>query len=284
MKRNTIVRISAYKPSFIFLHSLFSMAGVKSLLFISFVFSVLPLFAEPVYNSSVVNKELADSLYTKGEYRVAASAYSELTKNVCSAEVYYNLGNCYYKLNDFPQARYAYEQAFTISPSSKDVRKNLKLTISKIKTNEAKSQSFISVWLHDLCYGFSIGEWLFIALLCFILFLALFLVYYFYRAVHVRKIAFFTSFACFVLVIIAFACAGTQTYNMNNPSQAIVLKTADVRQSPTMNAGTIKQILPGTKIELIDEGITENWRQVSIGGDRKGWIQSSAIGIIGFGK
>ncbi len=284
MKLSTTVRVFVCKSDFHASCRLFASAGVKLLLLVSFAFSVSPVFAKAVADSSAAGKEIADSLYTKGEYRVAAAAYSELTKKVRSAELYYNLGNCYYRLNEFPQARYAYEQAYVISPSNKDVRNNLKLTISKIKTNEAKSQSFISVWIHDFCYWFSIGEWLFTALFCFALFLASFLVYYFGRTIRIRKVAFFVSFAFFVVAAVSFVCAVVQTDNMENPSQAIVLETADVRQSPTLNAGTIKQILPGTKIELIDESVVEGWRQVSIGGDRKGWVRSSSIGVIGFEK
>ena len=168
-----------------------------------------------------------------------------------------------------------------MNPSDSDVKNNLNLVISKIKTNDAKSQSFISVFANNVCYSFTIGGWTVLSLVAFIMALGLFLLYYFGWTLRIRKLAFFAFIAFFITTALSLTCAGIQDYNLKNPSEAIVLQVADVRVSPTKNADILKQLLPGTKIGLVDENAVDGWKQVSLGNGDKGWMKSSDIGIIG---
>ncbi len=253
----------------------------KCLLFILFTFVSSSLYAGTSEKALLSEKDKADSLYTKGEYRGAVGIYEELSKKVSSSDIYYNLGNCYFRLNDYPQARLSLEKAFILNPSDSDVKNNLNLVISKIKTNDAKSQSFVSVFANNVCYSFTIGGWTVLALVAFIMALGLFLLYYFGWTLRIRKLAFFAFIAFFITTALSLTCAGIQDYNLKNPSEAIVLQVADVRVSPTKNADILKQLLPGTKIGLVDENAVDGWKQVSLGNGDKGWMKSSDIGIIG---
>ena len=253
----------------------------KCLLFILFTFVSSSLYASTSEKALLSEKDKADSLYTKGEYRGAVGIYEELSKKVSSSDIYYNLGNCYFRLNDYSQARLSLEKAFILNPSDSDVKNNLNLVISKIKTNDAKSQSFISVFANNVCYSFTIGGWTVLALVAFIMALGLFLLYYFGWTLRIRKLAFFAFIAFFITTALSLTCAGIQDYNLKNPAEAIVLQVADVRVSPTKNADILKQLLPGTKIGLGDENAVDGWKQVSLGNGDKGWMKSSDIGIIG---
>ena len=56
-------------------------------------------------------------LYGKGEYRAAVEEYTKAAAAEKSSEIYYNLGNCYYRLSEYPEARLAWERALRLDPS-----------------------------------------------------------------------------------------------------------------------------------------------------------------------
>jgi tetratricopeptide (TPR) repeat protein len=61
-----------------------------------------------------------------GKYEQAIDAYGSVLKtNQHSSELYFNLGNCYYKLNKVAPI-YSYEKALVLSPNDKEVLNNLK--------------------------------------------------------------------------------------------------------------------------------------------------------------
>lgn len=222
----------------------------------------------------------ACSLYSQNEYHAAADAFESLSLKVKSGDVFYNLGNCYYRLNDYPKARLAYERAVRVEPSNSDAKYNLKIVVAKIKSAGAMPQSFISSWAHDLVYSCSVGQWTAYAVVAFALVLVALALFLFGGRLWVRKTAFFAG-VVFVLTFAAFMTfAGVETYNGDVSSEAIVLQQADVRQSPSDNAKTLQQMLPGAKVSLTRESGVGSWRQVSLSGGQKGWIKLSDIGII----
>ena len=86
----------------------------KILSLLVFSFSFLVSFAS--------TKAEADALYEKEQYKEAAAAYEAVLKNEgVAAEVYYNLGNCYYKQDEIPLAVLNYERAFLLDPGDAGV-------------------------------------------------------------------------------------------------------------------------------------------------------------------
>ena len=80
----------------------------------------------------------SNDLYTNGNYQMAVEGYqSILNSGFESAELYYNLGNAFYKLNNIPESNFFYEKAKSISPSDEDILINLSfaqnLRIDKIE-------------------------------------------------------------------------------------------------------------------------------------------------------
>jgi tetratricopeptide (TPR) repeat protein len=82
--------------------------------------------------------EQGNALYKKGDYKGAAEQYEGILKQgKQSVEVYFNLGNAYYKLNQVAPSVYNYEKALLLDPGNKDVTVNLgfakKMAIDDIK-------------------------------------------------------------------------------------------------------------------------------------------------------
>ena len=80
----------------------------------------------------------SNAFYTDGKYQMAIDGYKDiLNSGFESAELYYNLGNAYYKLNNIPESNFFYEKARSISPTDEDILINLSyaqnLRIDKIE-------------------------------------------------------------------------------------------------------------------------------------------------------
>ena len=80
----------------------------------------------------------ANDLYNTGFYQDAIELYSSiLESNLHSAELYYNLANCYYKLNEIGPSVFYYEKALQLAPNDPDIINNLgyaqKMTIDAIQ-------------------------------------------------------------------------------------------------------------------------------------------------------
>ena len=94
--------------------------------------------------------EKANSLYNEGGYATAVQAYENILNNgLHSAEVYYNLANCYYKQNNVGHSIYYYEKALALKPKDKSILNNLafaqKMTVDKIEpVPEAGFLNFIN--------------------------------------------------------------------------------------------------------------------------------------------
>ena len=97
-------------------------------LFIKFCLFLLALTSVgPAAAQDAALKE-AEVAYTKEDYKTSIQLYEGLLKNNGeSAEVYYNLGNAYYKDGQIAPAILNYERALLLAPGDKDIRFNLQL-------------------------------------------------------------------------------------------------------------------------------------------------------------
>ena len=132
----------------------------------------LILFASTL-QLSAVSKVSADSLYEQEKYQEAAALYEQLLTDEGSApEVYYNLGGCYYKLDDIPHSILNYERALRLDPSDEDTRANLALARAKTSDKVTPaSEMFFVTWWKNLCNSLSIHSWTTLSVVCFVLML-----------------------------------------------------------------------------------------------------------------
>lgn len=89
----------------------------------------LPL-CSPITHWTMLRKR-KDSAYIKEDYTAAIQIYEALLKNGEAAEVYYNLGNSYYKIGEIAKAVLNYERALLLQPGNSDIRANLEVARAK---------------------------------------------------------------------------------------------------------------------------------------------------------
>ena len=110
---------------------------MKKLYFILLLFTVsLTSLAQDevvvAINEETVTKAQADSAYINNDFASAISIYETILQNDGeSADIYYNLGNSYYKMDNIAKAILNYEKALLLNPGNGDIRFNLELANSK---------------------------------------------------------------------------------------------------------------------------------------------------------
>ena len=237
--------------------------------------SVCSAVSASAFNAGEAYKKGCE-LYSKNEYRAAAAEFESVADKLQSADVYYNLGNCHYRLNDYPKARLYYERALRIDPTDGDAKFNLKITLAKIKQPEVNASTpFMTTWARNFVQLQSSGAWSALCIVFFAVTLVALLVYFFGRMMWLRKVAFFGSIFTLALSVLSLVCAFAQP--KANAGEAIVLQQCDVKQSPSDNSKTLQLVLPGAKIHLITGTTLKQWQQISLSDGQKGWVSLKDI-------
>ena len=127
-----------------------------------------------------VTKAQGDSAYMRNDYASAIQIYESLLKKGEAAEVYYNLGNSYYKADDIAKAILNYERALLLQPGNADIRANLEIARSKtIDKVVSVPDIFFVAWIKSLTNCLSVDAWAKLGIVFFILLLIVFPILFF---------------------------------------------------------------------------------------------------------
>lgn len=223
---------------------------------------------------SATTKAEADGMYEKEQFADAAKAYEALLKSEGEAvEIYYNLGNCYYKMDKIPLAVLNYERALLLSPGDDDIRANLALARGKtIDKVVPPSEMFFVTWWRNLTICISIDTWAIIGIISFILMLAGVLLYMLSTHLLIRKIGVYGAMALLVITLISNLAAVSQHLGLKNRNTAIILApSVTVKSSPSDSGTDLFVIHEGSKVEILD-GSMKEWMEVKFEEGKQGWI------------
>ena len=223
-------------------------------------------------------KQNADNEYLKGNYQQAAIDYEELLKHGASAEIYYNLGNAYFRQDNITKAVLNYERALMLDPGNDDIRFNLQYARSKTIDKIAnEDEVFFVTWYKSLVNFTCVDNWARTAIVSVIAALLLFLVYLFMTNINIRKVGFFGSVVFVVLFLFSNFFALQQKKQFENRTGAIVISpVVSVKKTPSAQAGEEFVIHEGTRVDITDKSMKQ-WREVRTGDGREGWIPASVI-------
>lgn len=229
-------------------------------------------------SASATTKENADAEYKRGNYQQAIKDYTELLKQGVNADLYYNLGNAYYRTDNVTQAILAYERALMLSPGDDDIRFNLQYATSKtIDKITPESKMFFVTWYQSLVNFTSVDNWAVMAIASIVLVLLLVLMFLFGPNVMLRKIGFYGGCLFFVLFVFCNFFAYQQKYNLQNRTAAIVIApSVTVKKTPANGSSDVFVIHEGTKVDITDKGL-KDWRGIRLADGREGWLQTRQI-------
>jgi tetratricopeptide (TPR) repeat protein len=228
-----------------------------------------------------VTKAEADSAYVRGQYQHAITQYEALLKQGASADLYYNLGNAYYRTENIPEAVLNYERALLLSPGDRDIRFNLQIARSKTFDKIVpESEMFFVTWYRSLVSMMSVDAWARTALIALALTIILLLVYLFSERIWLRKAGFFGGVALLVLFVGANIFAWQQKKDLLNRKGAIIFApSVTVKSTPAANGTDLFILHEGTKV-VITDGSMKEWKEIRLADGKEGWIESKHIRVI----
>lgn len=241
----------------------------------SFVLMILMLMP---LSANAVTKQNADDEYAKGNYQQAIKDYQEILKTGVSSEIYYNLGNAYYRTDNITQALLAYERALQLSPGDNDIRFNLQYARSKtIDKITPETEMFFVTWYHSLVNFTSVDRWANTAIVSIVMALLLILVFLFAPQMWARKSGFYGSAAFLLLFAFANLFAFQQKHELETKQGAIVIApTVNVKKTPAVSGTDVFVIHEGTRVDITDRGMKQ-WRGIKLADGREGWLKTSQI-------
>lgn len=224
------------------------------------------------------NFEKANELYRAEKYEAAIQEYEQiLATGKESAEVYFNLGNAYYKLAKVGPSIYNYEKALLLNPSDSEIKNNLKFA-QKMKideVDESASGGFSNIML-DFTSLLHYNAWACIVILFAFLFLAAFAIYYFRQASQVKRISFFAMFLMLIGFFVSTAAAFYQKDIFDKQQPAIIYDAmVEVKGEPNATANTAFELHEGTKVFILES--LDDWRKISLVDGAEGWIMAKAL-------
>ncbi len=225
-----------------------------------------------------ITKQDADAEYSKGNYQQAIKDYEELLKAGESAEIYYNLGNAYYRTENITRSVLNYERALLLNPADEDIRFNLQMARSKtIDKITPESEMFFFTWYRSLVNLMTIDNWARLAIASMILTLILALVYLFASHLTLRKIGFYGGVLFLVIFLLSNLFAFQQKQMLMKRNGAIVIApSVTIKKTPEANSTDQGVIHEGTRVDIIDDTMRD-WKEIHLADGREGWIPTSQI-------
>lgn len=225
-----------------------------------------------------VTKQNADAEYQRKNYQQAIVDYKELLKQGVSSDIYFNLGNAYYRTDNITEAILAYERAHMLSPGNSDIRFNLELARSKtIDKITPESEMFFVTWYKSLVNLMSVDGWAITAILSLIAAIIAILAYLFSGRILLRKLGFYGGIVLVVVFVLANIFAFQQRSLLLNRTGAIITApSVTVKKGPSAGSGDSFVIHEGTRVDIIDKSLGK-WYSVHLADGREGWVQAGML-------
>ncbi len=231
--------------------------------------------------SGSVTKAEGDSAYMRNDYASAIQIYEALLKKGEAAEVYYNLGNSYYKADDIAKAILNYERALLLQPGNADVRANLEIARSKtIDKVIPVPEIFFVAWTKSLINSLSVNAWAKLGIVFFIFLLVSFSLFFFSKQIIWKKSGFIAGIIFLFFVVLCNVFASQQKRELMNRNAAIILSpSVTVRSTPSESGTSLFVLHEGHKVEIKDNSMRE-WKEIRLEDGKVGWVPTSTIEVI----
>jgi len=209
----------------------------------------------------------ANSDYANQEYNAAIKKYNLiLSSNLESPELYYNLANSFFKINEIHQAIYYYEKALKIKPDFDDAKENLEIcNLQLIDKIEEIPELMITSLYNNIINFLSLKNWIYLTLI----FIWFSLIVFSYNSIvkkNKKYVLYLVIFSFFLFFIT------TKKYNQNiNVKEAIIYSSViNVMSAPSEQSTNLFSLHIGTKVKIEDQ--IENWVNIRIANGKKGWV------------
>lgn len=220
--------------------------------------------------------EQANDAYNEGLYDQALTGYNTIeTEGLESAALYYNMGNTYYKMKDYPHAILYYEKALKLDPSDEDIRVNLEIAnLAVVDKINPIPKSFLARWWNSLKSCFPADGWAWLSVAFFALLLTCLFMFLMSRRTGLRKLGFFVGLVALLGLSFSVVFAVESQRALSRHDEAIVMTpTVTVKSSPSEQSVDLFVLHEGTKVRVLDSA--RDWNKIRIADGSVGWLPAS---------
>jgi len=222
--------------------------------------------------------KVAETAYMQENYSQAIELYEEILKIYGdSHEVYYNLGNAYYKADQIAPAILNYEWALLLNPGDAAIRFNLEVAkLKKVDRIDPIGEFFLVHWFRAIQNLVSVDTWASLGIACFILFIGCLVLYFFSKRMSLRKTGFYLGVVFLFIVICSNWFAWNQQKAIVERKGAIIFApTVTIKSSPDASGTDLFVLHEGTKA-FIKSSLGE-WFEIELEDGNVGWIRQKDL-------
>jgi tetratricopeptide (TPR) repeat protein len=223
--------------------------------------------------------EEGNLFYEDHNYEAAVNSFNLLTDEYYSPELFLNLGNAHYRLDDIPNTILYYEKALKLSPGGVNILHNLKLANKRVSD---KNKVNDSVRLNDWFFTWvsnAPNYWAYNSIYLFIIGSLLLILYLFSKSRKLKKLTFYTAVISLILGILSIVFSGFHKSRLMSTEEAVIFNPSiDLMSEPTENSSVSFVLHEGTKVKILDE--TQLWYEIRFSDGKIGWLQKEFVEMI----
>ena len=220
----------------------------------------------------------ANKAYTKGQYTKAIEQYeSIISSGDVSTELYYNLGNAYWKNKQLGKAVLNFERVLKLTPSNVDAAYNLAIVEEQLVDDlDVIGTFFLKDWWQSFYQALSSTAWVILTLLTVWASMGGLVIWLLGKERDLKKKGFLGGLILLGLSLLFFFAARSQGSFEANSQQAIVLEaTIDLKNGPDTQSTKLISIHEGLKVHLLDK--IGSWYKVKLSNGEQGWLPITAV-------
>lgn len=216
----------------------------------------------------------ANQSYEKGQYSEALSLFLDIEKTTPHWKLFYNMGNCYYKLGDYVRAKIYYLRARRLKPFEPSILKNIDIVDKRFNDRiEGEKPDFLTraaLRIESIISANVVS----VALLVLVIILNLF-IFLLMKKGKSRFRLYGVSFSLVITLLIAgYHIYRTGKLNVRNAA-VIVKENSQLRSGPGENNTILFKVNPGLKVKIIEK--SRDWVQVSASSQVAGWLEEDRL-------
>ena len=223
----------------------------------------------------------AEKAYDSKNFKISIHHYQKLiNEGYKSYQLYFNLGNSYYRNNELGKAIYYYELASKSNPADDDIKINLAIAASKtIDKVNSKENFFITAIKTNILLSFSTFTWSIFTISFISLASILFFIFINSNNILIKRISFIGTCFCFIFFTLSYFLGYTSLKSKSENKFAIITsKEIKILNEPTISGISKFNLHEGTKIRIVEN--KGEWILIKLDNGNEGWIKTTDVGII----
>ena len=212
--------------------------------------------------------------YGNGNYQLAVQELEEiLFHDWESPELYYNLGNAYYRQKLFSGSIWAYEKCLALNPSHTDAQYNLSLAnLNVVDKIDLPDPPIYLQWYETIRNYFNLQDWIKLLVMSFFLLMIIKTARKILRQKWLRP---FENLVIIELIIIFLLC-GHSFFELQSNAEGIIYSPIVIAYSePNEYSSKIVEVHEGLKVNILD--YNDDWVNLELLDGTVGWIMKKQI-------